>query len=162
MRRQRPVLLALFCLLALVLWLNRPSTPAPAATTAFTTLDGERLTLAGLQGRPLLVTFWASDCPACLAEIPDLAGLHARYAAAGLTIIAVAMPYDPPNRVQQLARERQLPYRVALDPGAELTAAFGNVRLTPTTFLIDRGGRVVLQTTGRFDAADLAARLAVL
>ncbi|MDD4915214.1 MAG: TlpA disulfide reductase family protein [Methylococcales bacterium] len=161
----KPKLLAgivFICLLISGLWLTQPQKLSQAPNAVFKTIRGDSISLADLKGKPVLVTFWATDCPSCLAEIPDLISLYRQYADKGLTIIAVAMSYDPPNRVLSISETRQLPYPVALDPGAEHAVAFGNVQFTPTTFLIDRRGGVIMQKTGRFDAAALQAQLETL
>jgi peroxiredoxin len=121
----------------------------------FKTIKGETISQAALLGKPALITFWATDCPSCIKEIPDLIKLHQQYTAQGLTIIAVAMYYDPPNQVVTMATEKQLPYAVALDPNAELAHAFGNVQFTPTTFLIDKTGAIVMKKSGLFSLPTL-------
>ncbi|WP_036277890.1 TlpA family protein disulfide reductase [Methylomonas sp. 11b] len=142
--------LSVICLLgAIAWWLTYTKSFAPNAV--FTTLTGERLAISELKGKPVLITFWATDCPSCIEEIPDLIALHQQ----GLQIIAVTMPYDPPSRVQALAKERQLPYAVALDIDRSLVHAFGDVQLTPTMFLIDRQGIIILHKVGAFDMASL-------
>lgn len=149
------------CLLGVIAWwLTYTKNLAPNAV--FTTLKGEQLAIADLKGKPVLVTFWATDCPSCIEEIPDLIALHEQFKDRGLQVVAVAMPYDPPSRVQTLSKERQLPYAVALDIDGRHVRAFGNVQLTPTTFLIDRQGAIAMHKVGKFDIKDLSAHLAQL
>jgi len=151
------VLTAICLIGAMAWWLTYTKSFAP--NTIFTTLKGEQLSLADLKGRPVLISFWATDCPGCIEEIPDLIALHEQFKATGLQIIAVAMPYDPPSRVQALAAIRALPYAVALDIDGRQVRAFGDVQLTPTTFLIDRQGLMVLHQIGKFDLASLTGLL---
>ena len=113
------------------------------------TVDGEQLQLASLQGKPLLVTFWATTCTACIREMPHLIELYEELSPQGLEIIGIAMDYDPPNQVLAMRNDRHIPYPVALDIHAEAARAFGNVRLTPTTFLIDPDGRIVYRKLGK-------------
>jgi len=122
---------------------------------ALITLEGEELQLASLRGRPTLVTFWATTCNSCVKEIPHLIALYDEFAPQGLEIIAVAMDYDPPNRVLALRNARNIPYPIALDIHADAARAFGNVRLTPTSFLIAADGRIVYQRTGEMNMAAL-------
>jgi len=82
-----------------------------------------------------------------------------RYRHRGLEFIAVAMKHDPPNYVIKYAEVNRLPFKVALDPMGELAQAFGNVTLTPTTFVIDKRGTIVLKITGEVDSARLNALL---
>lgn len=147
-----------FILLAAA-WFWQTQTLRSAPQVTFKSITGESIDMRSLAGQPALVTFWATDCPGCIEEIPHLIGLYQQYADQGLRIIAVAMPYDPPHHVKTMAESRQLPYTVALDPTGELTQAFGNVQLTPTTFLIDRQGYIVKQIVGTFDLTDMQNRL---
>ncbi len=107
--------------------------------------------LEELRGRPVLVTFWATTCTTCVAEIPHLVDLYNTLAPKGFELIAVAMYYDPPNRVMEMAKRRALPYTVALDVDANASRAFGDVKLTPTSFLIAPDGRIVHQKLGEMD-----------
>lgn len=130
---------------------------APAAT--FTTLEGKQMTLADLRGKVVLVNFWATSCPGCVREMPDLIETYNRYKDKGFVVVAVAMSYDPPNYVANFAKTRQLPFPVALDVNGEHARAFGDVQLTPTSFLIGKDGSVLEQTLGDLDFTKLHARL---
>ena len=149
-------------LLTIGCYLWQQSSQQSTADVVFKTLKGQTIPLAELSGKPVLVTFWATDCPSCIAEIPHLISLHQQFSATGLTIIAVNMNYDPPNRVLTMATEKQLPYSVALDVDGQLALAFGKVTLTPTSFLIDRQGKIKWQTTGSFDLSVLERMIAQL
>ncbi len=130
---------------------------APQAT--FVSLAGETITTGGLRGKVVLVNFWATDCVTCVKEMPDMVRTYNRYRDRGFEFIAVAMKHDPPHYVVKYAETNRLPFTVALDPLGELAQAFGNVKLTPTTFVIDRHGNVVLKITGEADFARLNALL---
>jgi thiol-disulfide isomerase/thioredoxin len=134
---------------------------AVAPETSFSTLTGQKITLSELRGKPVMVTFWATDCASCIKEIPHLMALYQQYHEKGLEIIAVAMAYDPPNHVLELSKSLQLPYHVALDMQAENAHAFGDVSLTPTTFLIAPDGSVVLQKTGLLDLNEVKNQLSI-
>lgn len=153
------ILILLAALLAGAVWLFLPPPAAPSAT--FATLTGAKPSLADWRGQPVLVTFWATDCPTCLKEIPALKDLHGRYAARGLHLVAVAMPYDLPSRVVSFAREWALSYPVALDLRGDNTRAF-NVSVTPTTFLLDAEGRIRQRIVGGFDPAKMGALIETL
>ena len=107
-----------------ILWLA-PDPPSPAPELTVSTLHGEQLRIGGRQDGPVLVSFWASTCGSCIEEIPQLVRLHEDFAPFGLQVIAIAMAYDPPNRVVELSRVMQLPYAVALDIDGEAAQAFG-------------------------------------
>ena len=130
-----------------------------APDISFNTINGQKLSLHALRGKPVLLTFWATDCPGCIKEIPHLLALHRDYAAKGLTIVAVAMYYDPPENVIAMSKEKQLTYPIVLDKKAEISKAFGNIRLTPTNFLISPNGSIAMQKIGEFDETDMRKRL---
>ena len=131
----------------------------PAPETTFSMITGKKIALHELRGKPVIVTFWATDCASCIKEIPHFIELYQRYHGKGLEIIAVAMSYDPPNHVLEMSRALQLPYDVALDMQAENAQAFGNVMVTPTTFLIAPDGSIVLQKTGLLDLTEIKTQL---
>ena len=133
-----------------------------APDVEFITLKGEHIRLSELRGHPVLVTFWASDCRACLEEMPDLAEIHQQFSKRGFKLISVAMAYDLPNRVAALAEDRQLPYSLALDPLGAIAAAFEQVSLVPNNFLIAPDGRIIQHTLGRIRAEDIRARIQLM
>ena len=123
------------------------------------TLDGKSISLVSLRGKPTLLTFWATDCPGCLKEIPHLKKLHHDFSDDGLTVIAVAMSFDKVSNVTAMTKEKQLPYLIALDSQGSAAKAFGDVRLTPTNFLIAPDGRIAFHKIGEFDVSDMRARI---
>ena len=129
----------------------------PDVTVA--TIDGRRFDAAVLEGRPVLVTFWSTRCVVCLQEMPDLDALYRRFAPRGFELIAVSMPWDPPGEVVRFARERPIPYPVALDVDGAIGRAFGDVTVTPTHVFIDAGGEVAFRRSGALDVAALDDRL---
>jgi peroxiredoxin len=122
---------------------------APAAI--FSTLTGDKINLAKQKGKVVLVNFWATTCPGCAHEMPALIQTYNAYKGKGLVVVAVAMPYDPPNYVLSYAQTHNLPFPVALDAMGEAMKAFGDVRMTPTSFLIGKDGTIVDQRTGELD-----------
>lgn len=127
------------------------SGPHTSPDISLLTVDGETLLLASLRGRPLLVTFWATTCTSCVREIPHLVKLYNELSPSGLEIIGIAMHHDPPDQVLTMRRTRNIPYPVALDLQAEAARAFGNVRVTPTSFLIAPDGRIMYRKIGALD-----------
>lgn len=128
-----------------------PAAPAEAPQITFKITDGRRLPLQNLRGQPVLVTFWATSCPGCMREMPHLITLYNEFSGKGLEIIGVAMSYDPPNRVMQMIKKRQIPYPVSLDPDGAIANSFDNVNLTPTSFLIGPDGRIIKHRVGEMD-----------
>jgi peroxiredoxin len=123
----------------------------PAPDAAFVRLDGSASRMAELRGRVVLVNFWATSCATCVAEMPGLIDTHRRYNARGFETLAVAMSYDPPAYVANFAQRRELPFWVAIDNTGAIAKAFGDIRLTPTTFLIDKKGGIVKRYVGAPD-----------
>ena len=128
-----------------------------APQVRFATLSGESLSTADLRGRVLLVNFWATSCVVCVREMPRMTETYKKFAPRGYEMIAVAMSYDHPNQVADFARRSALPFKVAVDGTGEIARGFGNVRVTPTTFLIDRRGRIIKQYLGEPDWAQFHA-----
>jgi peroxiredoxin len=135
--------------------MDKPS--APAAT--FTTLEGDTIALDDLRGKVVLVNFWATSCPGCIKEMPGMVETYNQYKERGFEIVAVAMSYDPPNYVANFVQTRQLPFPVALDVDGAHARAFGNVQLTPTSFLIGKDGSILEQKLGELDFVKLKAVL---
>jgi len=125
--------------------------PTPAPNTHFKTITNKQVSLKQLQGKVVLVTFWASNCPSCLKEIPHLISLYNDYHQRGLELFAIAMRYDRPNYVVNTSKSYQIPYDIVLDLHGQLATAFGDVSLTPTTLLINPNGEIIYQNTGIFD-----------
>lgn len=132
-----------------------PKVPARMPEVPLTTIKGEQLTAADLRGKVVLVNFWATSCVTCVKEMPQLVATWRKHQARGFETIAVAMRYDPPNYVLAYAEKNALPFKVALDPVGAAARAFGDVSLTPTTFVIDRRGMIVKRYVGEPDFAEL-------
>ena len=122
-------------------------------------IDGRRIGPAELAGRPVLSNFWATTCGICIAEMPDLIRLYEAWRPRGLQMLAIAMPYDRPDRVIEFARRKALPFPVALDPMGTAVAAWGGIEGTPVTWLVDPSGQVRARWTGRIDAATVERRI---
>lgn len=137
-------------MLALLGWFGyqtlMPKHQAPATT--FTLLSGEKLTTQDLRGTVYMVNFWATSCVTCVKEMPQMVETYKKYQGQGLEFIAVAMSYDPPMYVTNFTETRGLPFRVALDSDGSAAKAFGEVQLTPTTFVVDKQGRVLKRYIG--------------
>ena len=130
---------------------------APELT--FNTIEGKKITMSSLKGQIVLVNFWATDCPGCIAEMPKLVETYNTYHAKGLEIIAVAMPTDPISQVQNYAQKNKLPFPVVHDGDGEITTHFDDVRLTPTTFMIDQQGHLMGKIIGEMDFTALRSQL---
>ncbi|MDA8383821.1 MAG: TlpA disulfide reductase family protein [Betaproteobacteria bacterium] len=130
---------------------KKPAAPA----VVFTTLSGKRIDLASLRGKIVLVNFWDTGCPGCIAEMPQLVKTYQTYHARGFELIAVAMSFDTPRFVKDYRSAHHLPFRVAFDATGKISRAFGNVQLTPTSFIIGKDGHLLQRTVGTLDFARL-------
>lgn len=128
-------------------WLQSTSPRAP--DTKFLLLDGTTRTTADLRGKVALVNFWATSCTTCVAEMPMIVQTHEKYRSHGYETIAVAMSYDPPAYVVNFAQSRKLPFAVAIDNTGGVAKAWGDVNVTPTTYLVDKRGMIVKRFIGQ-------------
>ena len=126
-----------------------------APQSSFTLLDGSSRTTADLKGTVALINFWATSCTTCVAEMPMLAATYEKFRGRGYETIAVAMSYDPPTYVVNFAHTRKLPFPVAIDNTGAVAKAWGDVSVTPTTFLVNKRGEIVKRFVGKPDFAEL-------
>jgi peroxiredoxin len=134
-------------------YLSTGSQAAPAST--FVLLDGSKRTTDDLRGRVTLVNFWATSCVTCVGEMPKIIATHDKYKARGYDTLAVAMSYDPPSYVVNFAQTRKLPFQVAIDNTGAVAKAWGDVQLTPTTYIVNKRGEIVKRYVGEPDFAEL-------
>jgi peroxiredoxin len=157
----KKVLIAL-CLVAVAgmaaysLWFS--ATPAPDFT--ITTLAGQKVDSAGLKGKVVLVNFWATSCPGCVEEMPQIRQMYQQYGKSGFEVVAVAMNYDNPDYIKAFVAKNQLPFMVTYDSQGAIAKAFGDIQLTPTTFLIDRSGHIVKSYVGVMNFAEIRQLIA--
>lgn len=156
--RQLARILVIVSSLLVVSCESRPALPDAVQNLIFKTLTGKQIALADVNG-PLLVNFWATDCGICLKEMPELVELYRNYADSGFELVAVAMPYDAPNLVLQMAERERWPFPVALDVQGEALTSFASVKGTPTTFLLDEHGKLVKRYVGAIPMDDLQKQL---
>lgn len=162
MKLSRPLMISLAAAVAIALaWLTWQSLTRlePAPQVSFTLIDGSRISTEQLRGQVVLVNFWATSCVTCVKEMPQLAATYERFRDRGYRTIAVAMSYDTPAFIEHFVQTRQLPFAVAHDETGEIAKQFGDVRLTPTTFLINARGEIVRRYVGAPDFAELHARI---
>lgn len=132
--------------------------PRPTKPPEFTgrTTDGRTVSLASLQGKVIILNFWATWCQECLEEMPAFEQLHRKFAGQGLTVIGINAREGTPA-IQKYRKELGLTFQLILDSRGEINSAYGVVGL-PTTFLIGRDGRAVARGVGPRDWASAPAR----
>lgn len=127
--------------------------PAPAST--FVRLDGQPLTMQSLRGKVVMVNFWATSCTTCVGEMPQMVETYNKFKSQGMEFVAVAMSYDRPDYIMNYTQTRQLPFEVAYDATGALAKAWGDVNMTPTTFVIGKDGAILKRYLGKPDFAAL-------
>ncbi|MDB5958476.1 TlpA disulfide reductase family protein [Ramlibacter sp.] len=128
-----------------------------APDTTFVLLDGSKKSTADLKGKVTLVNFWATSCVTCVAEMPKMISTFNEYHGKGYEHMAVAMSYDPPSYVVNYAQTRKLPFEVAIDNTGAVAKAWGEVQLTPTSYLVNKKGEIVKRYVGEPNFAELHA-----
>ena len=154
-------------LLAFLAWRISPQAGAalgiaalhqPAPDFLVTTLDGAPLTRDALRGQVVLLNFWATWCPPCRVEMPGFQDVYDEHRGRGFVVLGVATDRTGRAAVRDFLRERGITYPVAMASG-DLVNAYGGARVLPTSFLIDREGRIRHEVRGYF--TEVALRQAV-
>ncbi len=159
-----PLVLAVLILGPAWIWLHRvPSGVAalpsesiplkghPAPDFTLQTLDGASLSLSDLRGQAVVLNFWATWCPPCRAEMPELQAAHQAYASGGLVVLGVNQAEEAPV-VRAYLEELGLTFPVVLDMNYEAASLY-SVNSLPTTFFIDRDGIIRGMVVGQMNAA---------
>ena len=106
-------------------------------------LQGARHTLKNLRGKVVLVNFWATWCPPCRKELPDLETLYSRFKDQGLVILAISD--EDASKVKPFIAERGIQFPILLDPGRKVNQLF-QIEGIPKSFVYDRTGKLVAQS----------------
>jgi peroxiredoxin len=106
-------------------------------------LKGKSWTFSDLRGKVVLVNFWATWCPPCRKEMPDLEALYERFGSQGLVIFGIAD--EKASKVEPFIRDRKVTFPVLLDPGRKVNEEF-IVESIPKIFVYDRDGKLVTQS----------------
>ncbi len=115
----------------------------------FKTLDGEDVPLidSDLESEVLFLNLWATWCLPCLEEMPAMASLYQEYSDQGLAMVAVSN--EDPEVVRGFLEEHPYPFKILLDPEDTLSLQL-TIMALPTTFIVDRQGRIALQQLGSY------------
>ena len=123
----------------------------PAPEFSLQTLDGEALSLSELRGQAIVLNFWATWCPPCRAEMPELQAAYQAYRSGGLVVLGVNQAEEAPV-VRAYLEELGLTFPVVLDANYEAASLYA-VNSLPTTFFIDRDGIIRGMVVGQMNAA---------
>ena len=152
-------IVSLFAALLAVAALAGCSTPASRASDvpqfSFTSLEGKTVAMKDLGNKVVIVDFWATWCGPCREEIPHLNELYSELKGKGLEIVGISMDTDGTDGVKDFAREFRMQYPIVM--GDENVAeSFGGIIGLPTTFIIDRNGRIAKKYVGLPPAGAMA------
>jgi thiol-disulfide isomerase/thioredoxin len=129
--------------------------PSPVVDVTMTDVDGRPISLASLKGKVVLVNFWATWCPPCRAEIPDLIALQNKYKDT-LQIIGISDDDDPPAVVKKWAADHGMNYPIVMS-NDNLRKVFLGVQALPTSFVLDRESRLMIRHVGMLTASTTEA-----
>lgn len=125
-----------------------PSFPRPAPDFAVADLGGKRLSKEALEGKVILVDFWATWCAPCVKAMPKLQALHQKYSGRGFTVLGISIDEDGPAAVEKLIAQKKVTYPIAMDSKDSPAWDAFRVKVVPSAYLLDRQGRIVAQWTG--------------
>ncbi len=138
-----------------------PELPRPAPTFSVRDLEGENVSSEELAGRVVLLDFWATWCPPCIADLPELSAIHERYKESGVSIVSLSIDEgeDAHRKVSRMVKKRKTTHPVYLDASESPAWAAYLVRAVPAQFLIDATGNIVAQWTGQTDLKEVEAEI---
>jgi peroxiredoxin len=126
-----------------------------APNFTLTTLDGKQVSMSQFRGKPVMLNFWYSTCPGCLAEIPGMQRFYSAQQAAGKDFVILGVnSVDDAQTAQQFAQQYGLSYSLALDNNQQVATLY-NLTATPTSYFIDRQGIIRSVVVGPVDASTL-------
>jgi len=152
------IVAALIAILFFGLFLNTIY-PNKAPTLKVFSTKGEAMMIYDKNYKFTIINFWATDCPGCIKEMPHLVDTYNKYKKQGIQIIAVSMFYDPPNQVLNFTKQNNIPFPIVIDSDNKIAQQFENIRLTPTSILINRKGQIIDQIVGEIDFNKLETTL---
>ena len=136
------------------------SYPSIPDDLVFQRSDGVKQSLVELKGKPLLVSFWSPSCAICMHEVKDFNRLYrSQQGGQRFELLAQSMYFDRPDQVIASSRAAGMTYPVYLDLDNSVSRAFGEIDMTPTSFLLDQQGKVVYRHTGPLDYLEIVKRL---
>jgi peroxiredoxin len=141
--------------------MSMPSRTVMAPDFTLRDLDGAGRDLASFRGRVILLSFWATWCVPCRTEMLSMAGLYQQYKDYGFEVVAVFSDVQGVEVVQPFMTRLHLRFTTLLDATGQVTRLYGVTSL-PTTYLLDREGRLVTVAIGRYDWATAEAQALII
>ena len=132
-------------------------TPIPAPAWQVKDLDGKAVSSSELEGKVVLVDFWATWCGSCVEMVPNLKAVDAAYREKGLVVVGMSLD-DTPKEVKEFVQENEVKYR-SLMADQKTIKAFGDFEFIPMAYLIDRQGKIVAMHEGEVSLDQLKAEI---
>lgn len=126
---------------------------AKAPDFSLQSIEGKEITLSEQRGKVVVINFWATWCPPCLAEIPDFVRFYNENREKGVEIIGISLN-SKIDEVKALADKYNITYPLC-PADASIEKLYGGIRAVPTTFIINRRGEIVLRKTGTIREKEL-------
>jgi peroxiredoxin len=131
-----------------------------APNFTLTSLDGKQVSLSDFRGKPVMLNFWYSTCPGCLAEIPGMQRFYAAQQAASKDFVILGVnSVDDAQTARQFAQQYGLTYSLALDNNQQVATLY-HLTATPTSYFIDRQGIIRFVQVGPIDEGTLQQKVA--
>jgi peroxiredoxin len=121
-------------------------------------LDGKTVHSSDFKSKVVVLDFWATWCPPCRAEIPGFVELQKKYQAQGLVVVGVSVDQVSADTVKSFANKLKINYPVVLTD-TKIVDAYGGIDGLPTTFVIDRTGRIVKQHLGFTEKSEIESEI---
>jgi thiol-disulfide isomerase/thioredoxin len=123
------------------------SAKTPAPGWKLTDLNGRNVSFSDFRGKVVILDFWATWCVPCRVEIPHFVELQKQYGAKGLAVIGVSLDEQGPDVVKRFVKQFEVNYSMVIG-NEKMAENYGGIVALPTTFVIDRQGRIVSQHIG--------------
>ena len=130
-----------------------PVSPVPAPGWELKDVNGQPVNFSQFKGKVVVLDFWATWCPPCRSEIPGYVRLQEKYKDQGLVIIGLSMDQEGPDVVKKFMADFHINYPIVMADDS-VAQAFGGVDGIPTTFIIDRTGKIRDKKVGAMETAE--------